>query len=135
MRKVKIIISGIFFLLAVFLLVFFPEINVTSNGKIPAGTIISWLAVVTYSMFWYYISPDYLNTPFFRNLKRLKDIHFLLALLWGFFSALLAGNWRFSFQNQPIRFDLWIGFTVFIVVAPFLLLIIFGVRKLISKNK
>ena len=121
------------FLLAICLLAFFPEFNLTTNGKVPMGTYTAWFAILTYSMFWYYISPDYLK--FFRYFKRLKDIHFLLALLWGFFSALLAGNWRFSFQNQPIRFDIWIVFTGFLVIAPLLLLIVFWIRRIVSENK
>jgi len=133
MKKVKIIVSGIFFLLAFLLLVFFPEVNTTSTGKVPMGTYIAWFAVLTYSMFWYYILPDYLK--FFRYIKGLKNIHFLLALSWGFFSALLADNWQFSFQNRQTQFEIWIVFTGCLVVTPLLLLVFLGVRRLIYKNK
>ena len=68
-------------------------------------------------------------------LKRLKDTHFILALLWGFFSALLAGNWQFSFQNRQIQFEFWIIFTVFLIAFPFLILAFLGIRRLINRSK
>ncbi|HPF51045.1 MAG TPA: hypothetical protein PK335_05695 [Draconibacterium sp.] len=135
MKKAKIIISGLLFVFAIILLAFFPESMMDSVGKVPLGTFIAWFAVLFYAMFWYYFFPERMDSKFFRILKRLKNTHFILAILWGFFSALLAGNWQFSFQNRQIQFKFWIIFTGFLVVTPLLVLVIFGIRRLICIDK
>lgn len=135
MKKVKILISAVFLLTSVSLLVFSPDIMVSSNGDTPMGTFVSWFAVISYALFWYYILPDFTNARFFRYLRKVKDIHFLLSLFWGAISALLAGNWQFTFHNRPIQFEIWMIFTCFLVVGPLLVLIILGVRRFICKDK
>jgi len=135
MKRVKIIFSGLLVTLAIILLVFFPESMMDSAGKVPLGTFIAWFAVLFYALFWYYVLPDHVNSRFFTKFKRWKDIYFLLALLWGFFSALLAGNWQFLFQNRQIQFEFWIIFTGFLIVAPLLLIVILEMRRLIRRDK
>lgn len=135
MNKVKIIASALLFLLALCLIVFFPEIMMNANGKVPMGTYVAWFAIVFYSMFWYYLLPVSLNIRFLRNLKRWKDLYFLLAVSWGFVSAWLAGNWQFAFRNTPSRFNIWIAFTVFILVLPILVQLFIAFQKINQKKK
>ncbi len=134
MKKIKITVSALLFILALALLIFFPELMLNSTGNIPLGTFIAWFVLVFYASFWYYMLPDYLNSGRMRFLKGYKNIYFLCALSWGFVSALLAGNWQFSFKNIPFRFELWIVFTVVILLFPILILFLIFIQQLFHKK-
>ncbi len=135
MRKIRSIVAGTLFLLAVLLLATQPEILVKSFLGISFGTLISWLGVMMYGIFWFYLLPNKFGSNFYKFISLVKRIFLFLALSWGICSALLAGNWNFSFQNKPFRFELWIIITSVVIALPFLILIALGIQRILCKKK
>jgi len=132
--KIKSIVAGALLLLAVFLLTSQPELLIKSVLGVPLGTFISWFAVMMYGIFWFYLLPNKSGSNFFKFIIILKRILLLLALFWGIYSALLAGNWNFSFQNKPVRFELWIVITTLVIVLPLIILTALAVHRIFSRK-
>lgn len=81
----------------------------------------------------------YLSIPLKREksvdgfMKIAMQICLILAAFWGFVSFLIAENWAFVFEDIN-RFYIWSIYTGIIVLLPFVILIILGIRKIIGRN-
>lgn len=125
---IPVIVLGIIFIFA-----FQPEILVTPvfEGKsIPMGSLISWLGLFLFVLFFYFVLPLKNNNRLERILKRILFTDVLLAASWGVISYLLLENWAFNFDSSFNSF-LWIGITIFILLLPLLILMILGISRLV----
>ncbi len=139
-KKIRFIFPLVVVVISVYLILAQPEILghlVFKNIQIPAGTLISWLGLFAYTLLFYYLFPSTKKTGFIKVSKAIMLIDVLLAACWGFISALLAGNWAFSFQNSPLLFKVWIGITLIIILIPLIVWLVFllsGMFRNINRN-
>jgi hypothetical protein len=81
----------------------------------------------------------YISIPIKREksvekfLKIAMHIYLIMAAFWGIVSFLIAENWAFIFKDIT-RFYIWSIYTGIIVLLPFVVLIILGIRKIIGRK-
>lgn len=117
-----------------YIFVFKPEwltISLFKNPTFPLGTIISWLLIFMYSLLMYLSIPLKIEKSVERFMKTAMQICLIMAAFWGIVSFLVAENWAFIFEDIT-RFYIWIFYTGIIVLLPFVVLIILGIRKIIG---
>lgn len=119
-------------LCSAFIFVFKPEwltISLFKNPTFPLGTIISWLLIFMYSLLMYLSIPLKIEKSVERFMKIAMQICLIMAAFWGIVSFLVAENWSFIFEDIT-RFYIWISYSGIIVLLPFVVLIILGIRKI-----
>lgn len=129
-------ISAVLILCFGYIFVFKPEwltISFFHNLTFPFGTIISWLLIFMFSLFMYLSIPLKREKSVDGFMKIAMQICLILAAFWGFVSFLIAENWAFVFEDIN-RFYIWSIYTGIIVLLPFVILIILGIRKIIGRN-
>lgn len=98
-------ISGILVLLIVIIFLFFPEvllISIIKSTYLPLGTFITWIGLISYVSFFYYLH----QLRMISKLAVLKIIGKLFTSLrfisyfWGFIAYLLAANWSMTFYGS-----------------------------------
>lgn len=93
-------------------------VSISNSLNFPFGSLISWFGIVAYTLLLHLfieISTKYILS---QVGKRLMNFHLGLALFWLPVSYFISGNLAFAFQNKPIAFKLWIGYTLAILLFP-----------------
>lgn len=125
------LVSVIFFLLLIFL--FKAEwLTIGIGRNLPVGTLVTWLFVVAFAAVMLLLFNRKTENRVSRFLAATLKINFALAVVWGFVSFLLSGNWSFNF-GSGIRFTVWIYYTSAIIVVPLIVFIFWGTILLIRK--
>lgn len=82
-----------------------------------------------YSLLMYLSIPLKIEKSVERFMKIAMQICLIMAAFWGIVSFLVAENWSFIFEDIT-RFYIWISYSGIIVLLPFVVLIILGIRKI-----
>ncbi|QIA08586.1 hypothetical protein [Draconibacterium halophilum] len=126
-KKAKLIILLSILGLAFYCLFVQPEllgINISKSLNFPLGSLIAWLGIVAYVIFFQLIMVPLSKSDLFRIEKVIRSSQFTLALLWLPVSLALSGNMAFTFQNAPHAFKFWVIYTLVILVLPLVLFIL-----------
>ncbi|MGE0021332.1 MAG: hypothetical protein AB7S72_16780 [Draconibacterium sp.] len=125
------LISVIIFSLLVFL--FKAEwLTIGIGRSLPVGTLVSWLLIVAFAAVMLLLFNRKTENRVKRFLAAILKINFALAVVWGFVSFLLSGNWSFNFDSET-RVTVWVYYTSAIIVLPLIVFIIWGTILLIRK--
>lgn len=123
-------------LVFVYILFFQAEllgISLNKNSSFPLGTVISWLIVFLYSLFFYVILPLKKKNLLQKTAKIILMLNVFPGAVWGVLSYFLAGNWNFIFEDKT-AFNIWIGITLIVFLIPLLVGISLGIDKVIRKK-
>ena len=136
MKRLTKFIIPVLFLAALYILFFQSEwlgIIIINNPPVPLGTFISWALIFLFSMFM--VQNIALNHDAFfdRILKKVLNANLIMAVLWGFVSYFLSGNWTFTFRNMTC-FKIWVIYTAVIFLLPTGVVLARQIRK-IRKGK
>lgn len=132
MKRLTKFIIPVLFLAALYILFFKPEwlgIIIINNPSVPLGTFISWALILLFSMFMVQNIALNHDTLFERILKA----NLIMAVLWGFVSYFLSGNWTFTFREMTC-FKIWVIYTAVIFLLPTGVVLARQIRK-IRKGK
>ena len=121
----------IIFLLLVFLLKG-EWLTIGIGRELPVGTLVTWLLVVAYAAVMLLLFNRKTENRVKRFLAATLKINFALAVVWGFVSFLLSGNWSFNFDSET-RVTVWVYYTSVIIVVPLIVFIIWSTILLIRK--
>lgn len=135
MKYIKFGLLPLLLLVSLYVLFFQPGIlgiSIVENGEFPLGTLISWLIVFLFSLFFYLIISVESKNIFGRISNVLLVFNVLIGAFWGLFSFLLAGNWNFVF-NDNLAFYTWIGCTLLVFFIPLMVALVLGFWRL--KNR
>ncbi|WP_163326084.1 hypothetical protein [Draconibacterium mangrovi] len=99
-------------------------INLSKKLNFPLGSLISWSGIVAYVLLFHLSIKLPTKSIFSKVGKQLRYLHLGLALFWLPVSYFISGNLAFAFQNKPIAFKLWIGYTLVILLFPLFLILL-----------
>jgi hypothetical protein len=136
MKRLNKFIIPLLFLAALYILIFQAQwlgIIVIKNPLVPLGTFISWALILLFSLFMFQNIALTHDVLFERILKTILIANLIMAVLWGFVSFFLSGNWTFNFQNMT-GFKIWIIYTAVIFLLPAGVVLSRQIRK-IRKGK
>jgi hypothetical protein len=133
MRYLKFLIIPLVIFALVYLMIYEPtilKIELVEGVGFPMGTVISWLLVLLIPLFFYLILSVKNDTSMEGHLKLILKFLTFSGLLWGVISYFLSGNWNFVFQKEQ-HFYIWIAYTVFNVLTPIIIFMIWSIFRLI----
>lgn len=136
MKRLIRFIIPVLFLAALYILFFQAEwlgIIIVNNPPVPLGTFISWAMIFLFSLFMVQNIALTHDVLFERILKIVLKANLIMAVLWGFVSFFLSGNWTFNFQNMTC-FKIWVIYTSVIFLLPAGVVLARQIRK-IRKGK
>ncbi|WP_372648275.1 hypothetical protein [Draconibacterium sp.] len=99
-------------------------ISLSKKLNFPLGSLISWSGIVAYTLLLHLFIKRPSKSTLSKVGKQLRFLHLGLALCWLPVSYFISGNLAFAFQNKPIAFKLWIGYTLVILLFPLLLILL-----------
>lgn len=99
-------------------------IGISQKLNFPLGSLISWIGIVAYTLLVHLLIKFSKKSLLSQVSKLLKHFHLMLALFWLPVSYFISGNLAFAFQNKPIAFKLWIGYTLVILLFPLLFVVL-----------
>lgn len=110
---------------------------------LPFGTLIAWVGIsmVPFSIL---IGIRLIRKPTSRVYRFYKGAFFVFSMLgvaWGGITYLLAGNWTYTFFNVETfegserAFNIFLGYTAFVISITLLTFAIFGIHHLIINQK
>lgn len=144
-RKIIITLSLLTFLVSAYLLMSGSELLVKpliEKPTLPLGNVITWLGFIAFPVsIWFGLNSLYdPKTRTDRIFRSLAIILVVLGLLWAPISFLLAGNLQNNFGGTGIVFQgsfeagqIFWWYSYFLAGAPIVLLVVFGLVKLIKK--
>ena len=106
-------------------------VSISKTLNFPLGSLISWSGIIAYTLFVQLIIKPPTKSKLSQVSLWLRKFYIVLALLWLPISYSISGNLAFAFQNRPIAFKLWIGYTLVILLFPLLLFLL----KLFGKTE
>lgn len=99
-------------------------ISLSKKLNFPLGSLVSWSGIVAYTL----LLHLFIKLPTKYKLLKVDKVlrYFLIgmALFWLPMSYFISGNLAFAFQNKPIAFNIWIGYTLVILFFPLILLVL-----------
>lgn len=131
-KRISIVVLLILLVVCIVLTVSKPELlteNTLAIKTLPFGNLLSWVIIFAYALLMQLLYPHKSSSVFEKVFSKLIFLNAICALFWGLISFFLAGNWSFVFADGP-RFQLWIGFAVWLIVLPLFGFILLGFRKL-----
>ncbi len=99
-------------------------ISISEKLNFPLGSLISWSGIVAYTLTLHLFIKLPTKTILLKISKLLRYFHIGLTLFWLPVSYFISGNLAFAFQNKPIAFKLWIGYTLVLLLFPLLLILV-----------
>ncbi|WP_319480157.1 hypothetical protein [uncultured Draconibacterium sp.] len=106
-------------------------VSISEKLNLPLGSLISWSGIVAYTLFLHLFIKLPTTSILLKVSKLLRYFHLGLALFWLPVSYFISGNLAFAFQNKPIAFKLWVGYTLVILLFPLILFLL----KLFNKTE
>jgi len=128
--RILLPLSVIWALLNIWLLASRADVLLLEVGPgLPFGTISAWSGLIALSGSLYIALLKYpgnaFNKPYF--LRLVLQMSFVLALAWGLFSYVLAGNWAYDFSNVGMdKFKTWVYLTGFTTLFPIFGTVMYG---------
>ena len=116
-RYIKILVAaGIIMTVSILLFTGAPvlEYNLVKTPKIPFGNILTWLGLMSWTMFFIWIIPS----PG-KLIKVILGACFALSLFWPVVGYMLAGNLQFEFYANNGRAKL-MAYSGLVIVLPVL---------------
>ncbi len=119
-------------------------VAIFENPYLPLGNIIAWAGIMALPTTIYFgINNLHKPTNYFERLiKYLLLSSIILAVFWAPVSYWLSGNFAFNFTYQPgfrgnhLASKIFWSFSYFIVATPVVVLIFYGLIKMITvKNR
>ncbi|AHW62111.1 hypothetical protein SAMN05444285_1054 [Draconibacterium orientale] len=99
-------------------------VRISKSLNFPLGSLISWLGIVAYTLLLHLFIKLPTKSILLKVDKVLRYFHIGMALFWLPMSYFISGNLAFAFQNKPIAFIIWIGYTLVILFFPLILLVL-----------
>lgn len=133
-------LSVLYILLIAYLLVTGSEVllkPLTSSPFIPMGSFLVWTGLVTiaYSVYRYFVKRSQHHPNLYPSVvgKYAGFFCLIMALLWGFISFKISGNWSFEFESSRL-FKNWKTYTIIVASLPFAVILSTVLIKLTRKQ-
>ena len=105
---------------------------------IPFGTFSTWAGIVALSLIFIFGNSGLKRSEnkVYKLIRIGFKVCFILAVLWGFVSYFLAGNWYFNFsisdtfQGSTSAYEYFRNYTLIVVILPFIIAIIYALHSL-----
>lgn len=142
-KQISRISIVVFLICLLFVLSGAPLLSKSISGDLVFGTLVTWLGVIALPLS-ILTGFSKLYKPIIKRDKNYSLIFkflLLLAVIWGFISYGLAGNWSFRFNETRVFFGeienstLFWNYTYAIIVLPILLLVIYRIQVKLTKGK
>ncbi len=133
-KRTKIIVLLVILGFTFYCLFVQPEllgISISKSLNFPLGSLISWGGVVSFVLISHLIIIIPTESKLYKIYKILKGVHVCLSLVWLPVSYALSGNLAFTFQNKENLYNIWIYYTLVILLFPIILILL----KVFNKSR
>ncbi len=131
-KRIKFIILLSILVFTFYSLFVEPEIlslQLSKTYNIPLGSFISWSAIVTYTLLIHNFISNSTKSLLSKIITISSRVNLIIALMWLPVTFGLSGNLAFNFQNKPLAYKIWIGYTLLLIIIPILILLLNSIGK------
>lgn len=101
----------------------------------PLGNAVAWALLISIPLlFWYVGNLRQVTSTGGKIIRSAVLIALVMAMLWGFVSRWMSGNWLFNFTNAPESArNPWYYYTAAIGALPVLAMVVYWLLRIIKQ--